>query len=84
MSEVEFYNQTFPAQVLVCLKNLNSTVVLVYNEVFVFMLPGKDDNALVPYGMVPSPEMDNFLEPVPQSNMVLRKRIRKIKQGMRR
>lgn len=45
---------------------------------------GKDDNALVPYGMVPSPEMDNFLEPVPQSNMVLRKRIRKIKQGMRR
>lgn len=44
----------------------------------------KDDNALVPYGMVPSPEMDNFLEPVPQSNMVLRKRIRKIKQGMRR
>lgn len=44
----------------------------------------KDDNALVPYAMVPSPEMDNFLEPVPQSNMVLRKRIRKIKQGMRR
>lgn len=44
----------------------------------------KDDNALVPYAMVPSPEMDNLLEPVPQSNMVLRKRIRKIKQGMRR
>ncbi|KAK3907964.1 F-box only protein 28 [Frankliniella fusca] len=44
----------------------------------------KDDNSLVPYAMVPSPEMDNFLEPVPQSNMVLRKRIRKIKQGMRR
>lgn len=45
----------------------------------------KDDNALVPYAMVPSPsEMDNLLEPVPQSNMVLRKRIRKIKQGMKR
>ncbi|XP_034248758.1 F-box only protein 28 [Thrips palmi] len=44
----------------------------------------KDDNALVPYSMVPSPEMDNLLEPVPQSNMVLRKRIRKIKQGMKR